>query len=103
MDPARLEFVRPWEALSAEHAEMMLREVRRALSPGHPLYSLVLIPIARSQRADDVLLKLEDGRVAVVHLTWRRSHEKPPWPTCQIYMSFDEWAKEVMDPGSRDT
>jgi hypothetical protein len=91
----------PWLSLSPEQAELLLREAHVEISPGHTLHALSLVPIAQSRRADDVLFKLDDGRVAAVHLTWRRSPEPPPWPSSQTYASFDEWSEQVMIPDSK--
>jgi hypothetical protein len=98
MDSQTFSFLEPWRALSAEQAESLLREAQAEISPSHPMYGANLVPMAHSRLADDVLFKLDDGRVAVLHLTWRRSPEPPPWPSCRIYANIDEWAGQVMIP-----
>ena len=98
MDSSPFSFLEPWRALPPERAEALLREVQIELSPGHPLYGADLTAIAVSRLADDVLFRLDDGRVAGVHLTWRRSAEQNPWPNHRIYPSIEEWAQQVMIP-----
>src|SRR5580704_2099361 len=91
-------FLEPWRALPPERAEALLREVQLELSAGHPLYRADLTAVAVSSLADDVLFRLDDGRVASVHLTWRRSAEQNPWPSHRIYASLEEWVSQVMIP-----
>ncbi len=91
-------FLEPWRPVNAEQAQQLLREALVEISPGHPLHQAILVPIAQSRLADDVLFKLDDGRVAIVHLTWRRGPELPAWPSCRIYSSFDDWAEQIMIP-----
>lgn len=60
------------------------RELVAELSPEHPLVGYPGGVVARAQASDDVLLLLEDGRWAIVHLTWRGAPESPPWPMTRI-------------------
>jgi|SRR5580692_5607677 hypothetical protein len=98
MDSSSFSFLEPWRALPPERAEAFLGEVQLELSPGHLLYGANLTAIAVSRLADDVLFRLDDGRVAGVHLTWRGGAEQNPWPSHRIYTSFEEWAQQVMIP-----
>ena len=98
MDSSSFSFLEPWGALPSERAEALLREVRIELSRGRPLFGAILTAIGASRRANDVLFGLNDGRVADVHLTWRRAAEQNPWPSHRIYASFEEWAQRVMIP-----
>jgi hypothetical protein len=101
MDSATFELREPWSPLNEEQAESLVREAEREISTRQPLRGLSLVPIARSRLADDVLFKLDDGRVTDVHLTWSRSPEPPPFPRCRVYSSFDEWSEKVMIPDSQ--
>jgi len=98
VDSSSFSFLEPWRALSDEQADALLRELQIELSPGHSLHGSQLAAIARSRLADDVLFRLQDGRVAEVHLTWRRSLECLPWPKHRMYKSLEEWAQQVMVP-----
>jgi hypothetical protein len=100
MDLSTLRFLEPWQHLSAEQAASFLREAQLEIAPGHQLHGLNLVPIAHARLADDVLFKLDDGRIADVHLTWRRGPDPPPWPSTRIFASFNEWSERVMIPDS---
>ena len=93
-------FSQPWRELSQEQADAVLREIRRELSPGHPLHGANLTPIAKSGLTDDVLLQLDDGRVADVHLTWTGCAEGSPWPRHRVFASLEEWVQQVMVRGA---
>lgn len=55
--------------------------------------------IARRDGTDDALFQLDDGRVAEVHMTWRRSRETDPrWPATAIFTSLEDWVEESMKP-----
>jgi hypothetical protein len=63
------------------------RELRAEIAAGHPLAGVSGEVIARSTASDDVLILLEGGRWALVHLTWRCAPEAPPWPFVEFYDS----------------
>ena len=91
----------PWHSIAdaPDQLTAMARELRRELSPGHPLYGLSVRTLGRRQDCDDVLFAIEDGtgRVAVVHLTWTHSPpERSPWPSTVVYPSFEGWVTEGM-------
>ena len=59
--------------------------------------------IARRGDTDDALFELTEGRIAEVHMTWRRSPETDPhWPATAIFPSLAEWAAESMLPLHRE-
>lgn len=63
-----------------------------------PAYGLDAELIARRYDCDDALYRLEDGRVARVHLTWKQAQEiAPRWPETTIFPSLEHWA----DTGQR--
>jgi hypothetical protein len=102
MEPKDLQLLAPWQALSPERAEHFLRELENELDVHHPLYGVELKPIALSTQADDVLFQLNDGRVAMVHLTWKSRPETPPWPHHTIYLTFEDWVQKVILPEHDD-
>jgi hypothetical protein len=70
-------------------------ELARETGPGHPLYQTSAKLIARRFDCDDALYQLEDGRVAMVHLTWIQAQEPDPhWPETCIYGSLQAWEQE---------
>jgi hypothetical protein len=92
-----------WWAIDAATAAGLEEELRRELSPGHPLFNLPLHAIGQTGSSDDVLFTVIDGsgRVAVAHLTWRQGAEPPPWPSSIIYESFAVWAKKEQEEWDR--
>jgi hypothetical protein len=60
------------------------QELLAEVAAGHPLSRISSEVIARSEASDDVLVLLEDGRWALVHLTWRQAPEAAPWPNVKF-------------------
>lgn len=77
----------PWRDLrrADHHSQGLLTQLHRELSPGHPLHDGALTVIGRSHTRDDILVARSSGGWAVVHLTWSRSAQTPPWPSCTFY------------------
>lgn len=94
-----MEWLEPWEPVGEEMTaesqsvrEAWERELRTEVAPGHVLYGLDAKLIARRYDCDDGLYRLEDGRVARVHLTWKQAQEiAPRWPETTIYPSLEHW------------
>ncbi len=75
-------------------------EFRRELGPGHALFDVGDKARAVAGRVDndDVLFWLgeEDGRFAVVHLTWSgRAEAIPEAPSSWIFASLDDFAESM--------
>jgi hypothetical protein len=100
-----VQWLEPWYCITdvPSQATGMERELCRELSAGHPLFGLPVRAVGRRQDCDDVLFVLDDGRVAVVHLTWTHNPpEQPPWPGTTMYPSFEAWVAEGMRPDHDD-
>jgi hypothetical protein len=69
-----------WFAVGDEDAAGLERELARELPDGHVLKGVSVRAIARRFDQDDVVFRLEDGRLCVVHLTWNVERE-PAWPS----------------------
>lgn len=82
--------------LVARHREELTREI----APGHVLHGRAweIVGLGIPAR-DDALLQLDDGAVALVHLTWRGAPEPPSWPTTTIISSLEEFRAELEDRG----
>ena len=74
----------------------LVNELKKELAPDHQLFGCTATAIARANPNDDVLFKLEGGRAAIVHLTWKGSSERTPWPATTIFTSLDEAMKSVL-------
>ena len=84
---------------AVEMAAALEKQFRREICCSHVLHGESVSLIARRADTDDVLFALADGRVAEVHLTWRRGTEPDPrWPDTRIFASLEEWRRESMVP-----
>ncbi len=84
---------------AVEMAAVMEKQLRREISERHVLHGENVRLTARRADTDDVLFALDGGRVAEVHLTWRRGTEPDPrWPGTAIFASLDVWVRESMVP-----
>lgn len=81
----------PFERLTdATVAAALNDELNRELAPEHPLHGHDWTVVARAYDQDDVIV--HDGQVvALVHLTWSRKREDPPFPTTSVISSADEF------------
>ncbi|MCP3993897.1 MAG: hypothetical protein GY722_02375 [bacterium] len=94
-----IDFEKPWVAIKGEDADGLAEELRREVSKGHPLHGVPVRAIAENDETyDDFLFSLEDGtgRVAFVHLTWKKE-SSPEFPFTQIYQSVDDFFKDCVD------
>lgn len=69
-------------------------ELRRECVPGHVLHGLEVRAVATADWSDDALFELEDGRWALVHLTWKTETD-PKWPATAIYPDFEAVLKQL--------
>jgi hypothetical protein len=90
-------FPQPWSDLrGGGHGEDKQREVLHVelsaeLVVGHVLYGRAFSIIARSEARDDVVITLEDDLTwALVHLTWRGTPERPPWPLTVFFPTLKD-------------
>ena len=84
---------------AVEMAAALEKQFRREICCSHVLHGESVSLIARRADTDDVLFALANGRVAEVHLTWRRGTEPDPrWPDTRIFASLEEWRRESMVP-----
>ena len=74
------DFRKPWSRLEARQAQAFEREAKREIAPGHDLHGLDLRAVAKCEGCDDVVFRASDEAFAMVHLTWSRKLESPPWP-----------------------
>jgi hypothetical protein len=94
-----VKWLEPWYSISSDlvQAAGLEGELYRELSAGHPLFGLPARAIGRRDDCDDVLYCLEDGRAALVHLTWiSEPPDRPPWPHTTFFPSLATWAMEGM-------
>lgn len=87
------EVIEPWRQISDERERLLLgEELKKEIGDLHSLSGLQIKVHARRDDRDDVLVLLEDGRVAEVHLTWSgKKDAHPSWPRTVILGSMEEW------------
>lgn len=91
-----MEILVPWIECSDSS---LVDELRREIGEGHVLEGIELSIVARRQDRDDFLYAFNDesGRVAVVHLTWRKTREtNPKWPRTRILESMEVWSEYML-------
>jgi hypothetical protein len=86
-----MEILAPWfESANSR----LVDELHRELPPGHVLENVEMSVVARRHDCDDVLYALNDGsgRLAVVHLTWKKTRETiPTYPNTRIFQRVELW------------
>jgi len=97
-----MEWLDPWWSTADRNAhfhEAFLKQLQLEVSPHHQMFGLPVRLIARGN-GDDALFELLDGsgRVAVVHLTWAKVQEDPPWPVTTIYPNIESFVEQCMRP-----
>jgi hypothetical protein len=93
----------PWTAVTKAAGEELEKELRREVSAGHPLRGLSMRAVARRTDRDDVLFEVADsGECVVVHLTWARRGEPPPFPEARRFASLAAWASTAMAADAED-
>jgi hypothetical protein len=83
--PASWIDLRGYSVKDAEARKRISKELRRELGRKHVLRPTIWHVAAMWQPQDDVLLALDDGRAAIVHLTFAHHPEPPPWPNTEIF------------------
>ena len=95
-----MHWLSPWEPCEGGFEA----ELRREVGPGHVLYGLRAVAIARRRDDDEVLFHVPHGPLplAVVHLSWAdRPAPEPILPETELYPSLRDWAERCMEPDHR--
>ena len=86
-----LDLAWPWRDVEdLQEQQVLTKRLKIEVGRDHALWGLGAVVIARSDADDDVLAKLEDGRFAIVHLTWSNNSGGAVWPATVIYPSAEE-------------
>ncbi|MBU1218785.1 hypothetical protein KKF97_03160 [Myxococcota bacterium] len=83
----------PWYPVESETEQHSIQiELLKEISPVHPLWGTNPVVLGRHQGCDDVLLILNEGQFAIVHLTWTGKFDQYPdkYPSATI---FDDISK----------
>jgi len=93
-----IEYLEPWIA-TGQFADNLVKELEREATEGHALWKIKTRAIAQRSDSDDVLFEIESdqGKYAVVHLTWSGEPEPDSrWPDTRIFATVESWADECM-------
>ena len=79
-----------WRAVEAGEAQGLAARLCADLAPAHILVDRAFEVIARREDADDVLLRLDDGEIAEMHMSWaKQASEK--FPGVLLFLDFTDW------------
>jgi len=82
-----LEISEPWYWTNENLSDQLQIE----LNKDHTLKGQIVKTVARRQDNDDVLLEMEEGKYAVVHLTWQKfAYEDTLFPITEIYKNWQD-------------
>lgn len=85
-------FPKPWYSIEDSQQKVRLNaELRNELARAHILFGKSWDILAIRDDKDDVLLQLDDKKLAQVHLTWTGQKDNPPFPITMIFDSLDSW------------
>jgi hypothetical protein len=91
----------PWRTLSeGEELKGLQQQLNCEIAKGHELWRTDARIIARSDANDDVMVKLDDGRYAIVHLTWSTNSGNADWPYTTLFMTAED-AQRAAFEGTR--
>ena len=94
-----LNYLEPyWDAIEMDekNIQSLIKEFKLELPENHILYNKSIDLIARKTHNDDIILELEDGKIAIVHLTWSSKKEKNGFPKTRLYKDkIDFWNREM--------
>ena len=81
-------------AAEALERDRLVRQLASEVAAEHPLHACQVEVVGACLASDDVLVRLEEGRWALVHLTYG-GRQAPPWPATYIFEEASELAAEL--------
>lgn len=88
----KINWIDPWWLLDECATKVAIqRELECEIGPEHPLWQCDLAVIAKSGANDDVIVQLNNGRFARVHLTWSGKIDAQPeqFPSSMIFNNVE--------------
>lgn len=94
-------FYPPWTKI--ESGDFLENEIKKELSKNHILFGKELKPIAKREDNDDVLFKIGQQEMAVVHLTWSGKNEgNSEFPKTSIFPHWTDVYEKVISIDAKD-
>jgi len=85
-----------WGEIGVHGHAGLERELALEMGPGHPLRDRAGRALMRRGDCDDVLFAVRNSpEVALVHLTWTSSPERPGFPWTTVFASMLDWYDDV--------
>lgn len=63
-----------WIILNSKQSSSFVKELHSELTETHPLYCTEAMAYAKSENSDDILFSLDNGKCAIIHLTYSRQN-----------------------------
>ncbi|MBB4081147.1 hypothetical protein GGR28_003795 [Lewinella aquimaris] len=81
---------------TTQRQDILRKELQSELHPDHQLFNQSWQIIASRVDNDDVILRLDCGKIAVVHLTWTSAPESGGFPNTRLFDNATKfWEKEM--------
>lgn len=100
-----LDFIDPWMDCDdlADLGDSLEAELKKELHEHHSMFRADFNIIAKRQDNDEILIKLENGQLAVVHLTWSGKKEEGVNPITKMYRDQRDFWKRAMKEQIQET
>ncbi|WP_456458998.1 hypothetical protein [Reichenbachiella sp.] len=93
-----LNFLDPWWDImeTPDLGETINIELKKELHQNHKLYDIEYEVLAKRQDNDEILIELNSGELATIHLTWSGKEEQGNFPlTSYFYNHQDFWKRSM--------
>jgi len=92
-------FPKGWHAPTDEKpGSGLVEQLYKEVGDGHILKGFKVQLVARRFNSDDAVFALADGRVAEVHMTWKKGgpETSPRFPATTIFHDIEEWLTSAL-------
>lgn len=90
-----IEYQGPWTELEEPRRTRLQKRYDHEITDGHVLWGASGYVIGKNEGTDDVLIRLADGRFAIVHLTWSERPGGKEYPSADVYASAQEASEAI--------
>ena len=93
-----LNFLDPWWDImeTPDLGETIKNELKKELHQNHKLYNAQYEVLAKRQDNDEILVELNSGELATIHLTWSGKEEQGNFPSTTYFCNAqDFWQKSM--------
>lgn len=90
-----------WFTLNSKQSTSFVRELHSELTESHPLYCIEAMAYAKSESSDDVLFSLDNGKCAIVHLTYSRQNIEG-FPKFTKFESIEEALEDIKSNSNKE-